>query len=110
MSKYGNKKVQIGDRVFDSLREARRYSELRMLEKAGYITDLELQKKFVLIPAQRRNGKLIERECSYFADFAYTDTDTGEQIVEDAKGVRTETYKIKRKLMLHLYDIRIKEV
>lgn len=111
MSKYGNRKVQIGDKVFDSLKEARRYGELSMLQKAGYITDLELQKKFVLIPKQTdKYGKLAERECSYRADFVYTDTETGETIVEDTKGFRTETYKIKKKLLLYVHGIRIREI
>lgn len=111
MSKYGNKKVQIGDRVFDSLKEGRRYSELMMLDKAGYITDLECQKKFVLIPRQTdEHGKVIERECTYRADFYYIDTDTGKEVVEDVKGMRTEVYKIKKKLLLHVHGLRIKEI
>ena len=111
VSKYGNRKVQIGDKVFDSLKEARRYGELSMLQKGGYITGLETQKKFVLIPSQRdERGRLVERECSYRADFVYTDTDTGKTIVEDTKGFRTEGYKIKKKLLLFTHGIRIKEV
>lgn len=111
MGKYGNKKIQVGDKVFDSLREARRYSELCLLQRGGYIKDLELQKKFVLIPSQYdKHKRLLERECSYYADFCYVDTDTNETIVEDTKGFRTDVYKIKKKLMLYVHNIRIKEV
>ena len=80
------------------------------LEKAGVIKNLSRQVKFVLIPSQRdENGKVIERECSYKADFMYYD-EAGETIVEDVKGFRTKEYIIKRKLMLYQYGIRIKEV
>lgn len=120
-SKYGADKVEINGIKFDSKREARRYRELALLERAGSITDLRLQVKFVLIPAQRepdtigkrggvKRGKLIERECAYIADFVYTDTSTGEQVVEDTKGMRTTEYIIKRKLMLYVHGIRIKEI
>ena len=111
MSKYGNKKCEIDGIVFDSLKEARRWCELRMLEKAGYIADLERQKKYVLIPAQRDEfGKVLERECSYRADFVYVDTDTGKTVVEDTKGYRTEAYKLKKKLLLYTHGLRIKEI
>ena len=74
------------------------------------IKDLSRQVKFVLIPSQRdENGKVIERECSYKADFMYYD-EAGETIVEDVKGFRTKEYIIKRKLMLYQYGIRIREV
>lgn len=95
-----------------------------LLEKAGVIKNLQQQVKFVLIPSYyetyerySKNGKplkdgkrCIEKECSYYADFTYTIVETGENIVEDAKGVRTKEYIIKRKLMLAVYGIRIKEV
>lgn len=117
--KYGNKKIFADGEVFDSKKEYRRWNELIMLVKAGEITGLRRQVKFVLIPAQRepdltgprggiRRGKLIEREVAYIADFVYTDRD-GNTIVEDCKGMRTKEYIIKRKLMLKEYGIRIKE-
>ena len=109
-TKYNNKKVTVDGIEFDSRKEARRYAELKLLEKAGKIKDLELQKKFVLIPAQKRNGKVVERECSYFADFVYTDVDTGETIVEDTKGFITKDYIIKRKLLLFNFNIKITEI
>lgn len=124
-SKYKAKKVEVDGIKFDSKREARRYEELLLLEQAGEIKDLKRQVKYIVIPAQREpdsvgvrggkiKGKLIEKECAYYADFVYTDTHTGEQIVEDVKGYRDgqayALFKIKRKLMLYVYGIQIKEV
>jgi hypothetical protein len=100
--KYGNKKVTIGGEKFDSAKEARRYGELVLLGKAGQISDLKRQVKFELIP---RIGN--ERPCNYIADFTYLEN--GELVVEDVKGVKTDAYKIKKKLMLWVHGIRIKE-
>lgn len=119
--KYGNIKAQVDGQTFDSRKEARRFIELQMLKAAGAIEDLETQKKYLLIPEQRepgeigprggkRKGKIIEREVSYFADFVYKDAKTGETVVEDTKGKRTKEYIIKRKLMLYVYGIRIREI
>lgn len=119
--KYQSKKTVVDGMTFDSLKEARRWQELKLLEKAGQIRDLQRQVKFVLIPAQReedttgprggtRKGKIIERECSYYADFTYYIQGSNKIIVEDTKGVRTTEYIIKRKLMLFIHKIRIKEV
>lgn len=111
VTKYHNKKITFNGEVFDSKKEYRRYTELLLLQKAGKIKGLERQVKFILIPAQRdESKKLLERECSYYADFVYTNCQTGQTVVEDTKGVRTAEYIIKRKLMLLMYDIRIKEV
>ena len=111
MNKYKNKKVKVSGITFDSRKEARRYGELKYMLKAGKIKDLKRQVKYILIPSQRNaNNRVIERECAYIADFVYTDTETGEMVVEDVKGLRTDVYKIKRKLMLERYGIRIKEV
>lgn len=123
--KYGAQKVKVDGITFDSKKEARRYSELKILEKANQIHDLRLQVKFLLVPAQReeneevyqrgkrkgqpKEGKLIEKELSYYADFVYYDS-SGKMVVEDAKGYRTTDYIIKRKLMLWLYKVRIREV
>ena len=114
--KYGNKKVTIDGINFDSIKEANRYAELRMLQKCGIIKGLELQKKFVLIPAQKIDNKVVERECSYIADFVYVDNKTGLAVVEDVKGYRDPSsaayakFVIKRKLMLKEYGIKIIEV
>lgn len=108
-TKYNNQKITVNGQVFDSKKEANRYKELRLLEKAGAIKNLSRQVKFVLIPSQRdESGKLIERECSYKADFTYEEGI--KTVVEDVKGYRTKEYIIKRKLLLYQYGIRIREV
>lgn len=120
-NKYGNHKVTVDGITFDSKREASRYLELQMLEKAGKITNLERQKKFVLIPAQyepdiigprggKKKGKLLEHECAYVADFVYYDEESKDFVIEDTKGVRTPEYIVKRKLLLWLRGYRIREV
>lgn len=106
-SKYYNKKVTYDGIEFDSIKEARRYQELKLLLRAGAISDLRLQVPYELIPAQYINGKCVERAVKYIADFVYTEN--GKEVVEDAKGVRTDTYKIKKKLMLYVHGIRLKE-
>lgn len=108
--KYHNRKIKVDGMTFDSKLEARRFQELKLLERAGEIKDLCCQIKFELIPSQRVNGKVIERAVSYVADFVYEDKATGKTVVEDTKGFKTKDYIIKRKLMLHKYGIRIKEV
>lgn len=108
--KYGNRKVTLDGHQFDSKREAARYSQLQLLERAGQITDLELQPRFELIPKQRRDDGKPERACEYVADFRYTDVRTGQQVIEDAKGMRTRDYIMKRKLMLQVHGISVREV
>ena len=107
MAKYHNRKVTRDGETFDSVKEYRRFCELRLLEKAGAVTELRRQVKFELIPAQRIDGKVVERACSYVADFVYMEN--GQQVVEDAKGMRTQEYRLKRKLMLWVHGIRIRE-
>lgn len=111
-SKYSNKKAFVNGIKFDSNKEAKRFQELSLLERAGVIQNLERQVKFVLIPSQYGivNGKkkCIERDCKYIADFAYYQN--GEYIVEDTKGIRTTDYIIKRKLMLYVHNVRIREI
>lgn len=119
-SKYRSKKVEFNGIVYDSKKEMKRHCELLQLEKAGAITDLQRQVKFILIPTQRepstigkrggvKKGAVIERDCTYIADFVYTTAD-GLKVVEDTKGFRTKDYIIKRKLMLYIHRIRIHEV
>jgi len=107
-SKYGNKKVEVNGILFDSKKEARRYLELTALEAAGEIKNLRRQFKFLLIPSQRIDGKVVEREVSYVADFVYEQN--GETIVEDTKGMKTKDYILKRKMMLFFLGVRIREV
>lgn len=107
-NKYHSKRITIDNEQFDSVKEYQRWCELKLLKRAKQIKDLKRQVKFVLIPAQYINGKCVERECSYYADFTYYLD--GRLVVEDTKGFKTKDYIIKRKLMLHVHGIRIQEV
>lgn len=94
---------------YASRKEHRRANELRLMQRSGLISGLREQVPYELIPAQRSaDGKLLERACSYVADFVYTDK-CGNTIVEDTKGIRTDAYRIKRKLMLRVHGIQITE-
>lgn len=125
MSKYHSKKIYIYEdgltaaasglrghgrvkMIFDSSREYDRFCSLYLEEKAGLISDLRRQVRYELIPTQYVGGKLTERSCSYIADFVYEQN--GKTIVEDSKGFKTPEYIIKRKLMLYVHGIQIKEV
>lgn len=108
MSKYKSRKYSIDGVVFDSKKEANRWFELVLLQKAGQVTDLKRQVKYELIPSQRVDGKVAERACTYVADFVYKQN--GKTVVEDTKGFKTKDYIIKRKLMLWVHGIRIVEV
>ena len=129
MNKYYNIKTKTSDGlIFDSHKEARRWEQLLIMQKAGEITHLERQVTYDLIPAQYESyerfskkgerlqdgQRLIERKTSYIADFRYTIANTGETVVEDAKGYKRgpayDLFTIKRKLMLLIHGIRIKEV
>jgi predicted component of type VI protein secretion system len=114
MNKYGNRKTEIDGIVFDSKHEALRYCELKYMERARMIKNLRRQVPYVLIPTQRDGkGRVIEREVKYIADFVYWQHINGDEwimVVEDAKGMRTDVYKLKKKLMLERYGIRIQEV
>lgn len=118
--KYRNKKITVGGETFDSKREYNRWCELKLAERAGEITELRRQVKFVLIPSQREkvwndkknrfeDGKVIEREVSYVADFTYKNR-LGFEVVEDSKGFRTKDYVLKRKMMLYFHGIKIHEI
>lgn len=109
--KYNAKKVSASDGTLcASKRERNRYEELLLLARAGAIKDLKIQVPFELVPKQRNaDGKAI-RKIEYVADFVYTDTETGRQIVEDTKGMKTREYVIKAKLMLWRYGITVREV
>ena len=117
-SKYHNRKVKTSDGiVHDSRKEADRWQYLKLLESAGKIMELKRQMEFLLIPAQyeqimvgkKKKKKVVERACVYRADFVYHN-EKGELIVEDVKGLRTRDYIIKRKMMLYVYGIKIKEI
>ena len=106
MSKYGNIKTTTSDGItHDSIKEANRWCELKLLERAGKIQHLQRQVKYHLIPKQEG-----EREVCYIADFVYHNAEDGKLVVEDVKGKRTKDYIIKRKLMLWVHGIKIKEI
>ena len=110
MSKYRAQKTEVDGITFPSKHEARRYIELKYMERSGLISGLQLQRRFTLLGAQKdETGKVIERPLTYVADFVYKDQ-TGKTVVEDAKGFRTDVFRIKKKLMLSIYGIRIVEV
>lgn len=100
MNKYNNKKVQVDMYVFDSIRESQRYKELKLLERAGEISNLELQPKFLLQESFKKNGKTY-KAINYIADFMYEEK--GKVIVEDVKGIQTDVFKLKHKLFEHEY-------
>ena len=130
-NKFGAKKIKdpATGYEFDSKAEFHRWCELRLLERAGKITDLDRQVPFELIPTQREEstevfkagpckglpkpGAIIERPCTYIADFVYKDA-AGNTVVEDTKGYKKgaayDLFVIKRKLMLSVHGIRVKEV
>jgi hypothetical protein len=102
--KFGNKKVEIDGQVFDSKKEAARFHELKLMERAGVIKDLETQPVFQI----EINGVKV---CKYVADFQYLET--GKLVVEDVKSAHTRTlpvYRLKNKLMRACLGIEIREV
>lgn len=109
MRKYRNKKVEYDGLKFDSKAERDRYIELKLMEQMGVIKHLATQVPFVLVGSQiTPEGR--KRPIVYKADFVYTDAMTGEQVVEDVKGVVTDVYAIKKRLMWKEYGIWIREV
>ena len=104
--KYNNKKTIVDGITFDSKKEAARYSQLKLLERANKISDLKLQVMFTLAPSvkvqKRKRPPLV-----YIADFVYTENNS--KVVEDCKGVRTEGYRIKRHLLMATHGIEILE-
>lgn len=100
-AKYHNHKTEVDGIVFDSRMEARRYVQLKEMQEAGDIYDLRLQPEYELIPTHKHGGKTI-RKAVYRADFEYK-TCGGKLVVEDVKGVETETFRLKKKLVEWLY-------
>lgn len=106
-NKYKNRVTRIDDINFQSFREANRYKELKLLERAGKIDKLRLQVPFELQPAYEIDGEK-RLPIKYVADFVYTED--GKMVVEDSKGFQTQVYKIKRKMFEYRYKTKIKEV
>lgn len=118
-NKYGARKYTVDGITFDSCKEAKRYSELKLLLRAGRISDLRMQVRFELLPAQYaksdacyskgakkgqpKRGKCIEQSVVYVADFVYKEN--GRMIAEDVKGMRTKDYILKRKLFRWRYGV-----
>lgn len=107
--KYGNEKVKDRGQLFDSKAEHRRFLYLELLQKAGEIADLRCQVEFELIPAMEKPSGGKERPTFYRADFTYKDRQ-GSFVVEDVKGAVTPEFRIKRKLMLHVHGIEVREI
>lgn len=111
MSKYNSRKTTVDGFTFDSKKEAKRYLELKQMEKDGLIHNLQLQVPFVLIPSFEvvvDGKKRKRRPITYVADFVYYRDD--EKVIEDVKGLRTPVYKIKKKLFEYRYHETIREV
>ena len=109
-SKYRSTKVQINGHTFDSVKEGNRYLELRLLEQAGEIEDLELQPEFVLQEGFIDRTRLCHRPIIYRADFQYREKNGG-VVVEDVKGMKTEVYRLKKKMLLKRYkDLDFREI
>ena len=101
-SKYKAKPTTVDGIQFASKMEARRYNELKLMERAGEIRDLQLQRRWPIVV----NGVKV---CVYVSDFEYIETMTGERVTEDVKGYRTHVFAIKKQLMKAVYGITIKE-
>lgn len=120
-SKYRNKKATYNGMTFDSKKEMYRYIRLKSMQEEGLISDLRMQVPYEIIPAVYEEEtvqmktkvktvtKCVQRAVHYLADFVYKDKD-GNEVVEDAKGMRTEKYLLKKKMMRAFLGISIKEV
>ena len=119
-NKYGARKVVRDGMVFDSIAEANRWQELKLLQRAGEIAGLDRQVKYEIIPEHRepdrigpkggvKRGKVIEPARYYVADFVYYEAETAQLVVEDVKGYKTPEYRLKKALMYDRYGIRVRE-
>jgi hypothetical protein len=100
--KYHNQITYVDGITFDSKRESERYSELKFMQMAGLINQLELQPKFVLQEGFKKNGKAI-KAITYKADFMYWDNELKQTVVEDVKGYKTQTFRLKQKMFEEKY-------
>ena len=108
-AKYGNTKTEVNGVKYDSKKEAKRAEQLELQQRLGLISDLERQVKFVLQPSFEFAGHKI-REIAYVADFVYIEN--GNKVVEDVKSPASKTplYKLKKKMMMYVHGIEVKEV
>ena len=102
-AKYNNKKTEVDGILFDSKKEAMRYKHLKAFETSGLIQDLQLQVPYILIDKSKHG-----RDVKYIADFVYTED--GQTVVEDVKGVKTDVYRLKKRMLAERYGIEIKEI
>lgn len=109
VAKYHNKKTTHDGYTFDSIKEKNYYIKLKLLEKAGKIKELELQKEFELQPSFKLNKK-TSRRITYKADFTFITTEDDKLHVIDVKGYRTDVYRLKKKLFEYKYQIEIEEI
>lgn len=109
VAKYHNKKVSYDGYTFDSIREKNYYIKLKLLEKAGKIKELELQKEYELQPSYKLGNK-TSRKITYRADFTYKTTEDDKLHVIDVKGFRTDVYRLKKKIFEYKYKIEIEEI
>ncbi|MCL1944877.1 MAG: DUF1064 domain-containing protein [Firmicutes bacterium] len=111
-NKYGNQRTTIDNIIFDSKKEAERYLQLKLMQKGGVIRNLELQKRIEILPKLEaiKQGEKAKRAVCYVADFVYEVVATGQVVIEDAKGVRTDVYKLKKRLLRQLHGKIIVEV
>lgn len=100
MNKYRNRKIVVDNIKFDSILEANRYQELKLLQRAKQISNLELQPRFLLQDSFKKNGRAF-RKIEYVADFQYIEN--GKTIVEDVKGMQTDVFKLKHKIFEKVY-------
>ena len=103
MNKYRNIKTTIDGITFASKKEGNRYRELLLLQRAGEISELELQPVFDLLINGIKIGK-------YIADFKYREGSQGKYIVEDCKGIKTPVYRLKAKMVKAIHNIDIQEI
>lgn len=107
-SKYHANRTTVDGITFDSRKEADRYLVLKGMEEDGSIENLRRQVRYELVPAFDTDGKHYRPVC-YVADFVYVDKETGKEVVEDVKGMRTDVYRLKSKLFARRYGMSIKE-
>ena len=100
--KYKSKSVVVDGHKFPSQLEAKRYTELKMMQRSGRISNLKLQPRFELQPSFKKNGKTY-RKIEYVADFQYLDNKTKKTVIEDTKGFETDVFKIKLKMFEYKY-------
>lgn len=107
-SKYHARKTTVDGITFDSKKEAKRWCELKLMERSGVIRDLQRQVRFELVPAFDAGGRHY-RATTYVADFVYYDVEAGRTVYEDVKGYRTDVYRLKAKLFAYRFHVPITE-